>query len=221
MTVYSCFHVSVFKQKGNTALHIAALAGQEQVVTELVNYGANVNAQSQVRLRAALPVVITGHTTCTVLWTTVVSIAIPSVNVSLFLYFCVLVFPLCVHPCVCIGDCLPISVLLCLCVLCCCSVCVCGCLSLLRLPETEGFHSTLHGCTRKPSRGCEVSPGEWSQSEHSNWGTEEQRSFQSRISQIPQSHPCRSRLAVFPFCLVAMSLPSRISHFFPVTQLVF
>lgn len=41
----------MFKQKGNTALHIAALAGQEQVVTELVNYGANVNAQSQVRLR--------------------------------------------------------------------------------------------------------------------------------------------------------------------------
>lgn len=40
--------VSAFEQKGNTALHIAALAGQEQVVTELVNYGANVNAQSQV-----------------------------------------------------------------------------------------------------------------------------------------------------------------------------
>lgn len=40
--------VSVFQQKGNTALHIAALAGQEQVVIELVNYGANVNAQSQV-----------------------------------------------------------------------------------------------------------------------------------------------------------------------------
>lgn len=39
----------MFEQKGNTALHIAALAGQEQVVTELVNYGANVNAQSQVR----------------------------------------------------------------------------------------------------------------------------------------------------------------------------
>ncbi|KAL0162837.1 hypothetical protein M9458_042233, partial [Cirrhinus mrigala] len=33
--------------KGNTALHIAALAGQEKVVAELVNYGANVNAQSQ------------------------------------------------------------------------------------------------------------------------------------------------------------------------------
>lgn len=60
MTVYSCAHVSVFKQKGNTALHIAALAGQEQVVTELVNYGANVNAQSQVRLSAALIAAITG-----------------------------------------------------------------------------------------------------------------------------------------------------------------
>lgn len=36
------------RQKGNTALHIAALAGQEKVVAELINYGANVNAQSQV-----------------------------------------------------------------------------------------------------------------------------------------------------------------------------
>lgn len=35
-------------QKGNTALHIAALAGQEKVVAELINYGADVNAQSQV-----------------------------------------------------------------------------------------------------------------------------------------------------------------------------
>lgn len=51
-----CFHPhssmftwdSLYPQKGNTALHIASLAGQEQVVTELVNYGANVNAQSQV-----------------------------------------------------------------------------------------------------------------------------------------------------------------------------
>ncbi|TWW60438.1 Ankyrin-1 [Takifugu flavidus] len=39
--------INTANQKGNTALHIAALAGQEQVVTELVNYGANVNAQSQ------------------------------------------------------------------------------------------------------------------------------------------------------------------------------
>lgn len=174
-SVYSCFHVSVFKQKGNTALHIAALAGQEQVVTELVNYGANVNAQSQVRLRAALPVVITGHTTCTLLWTTVVSIAIPSVNVSLFLYFCVLVFPLCVHPCVCASVTVFLSLCYCACVSSAAALCVCACLSLLHLSETEGFHSTLHGCTRKPSRGCEVSPGEWSQSEHSNWGTEELR----------------------------------------------
>lgn len=44
--VFSC---PVPPQKGNTALHIAALAGQEQVVAELVNYGANINAQSQVR----------------------------------------------------------------------------------------------------------------------------------------------------------------------------
>lgn len=36
-------------QKGNTALHIASLAGQNEVVRELVNNGANVNAQSQVR----------------------------------------------------------------------------------------------------------------------------------------------------------------------------
>lgn len=47
--MFACVLVSVFYQKGNTALHIAALAGQEQVVQELVNYGANVNAQSQVR----------------------------------------------------------------------------------------------------------------------------------------------------------------------------
>lgn len=43
----------------------------------------------------------------------------------------------------------------------------------VRLPETEGFHSTLHGCARKPSRGCEVSSRQWSQSEHSNWGIKE------------------------------------------------
>ncbi|KAF6736985.1 Ankyrin-3, partial [Oryzias melastigma] len=34
-------------QKGNTALHISSLAGQAEVVTELVTNGANVNAQSQ------------------------------------------------------------------------------------------------------------------------------------------------------------------------------
>lgn len=52
--IKSVFLVLAFEQKGNTALHIAALAGQEQVVTELVNYGANVNAQSQVRPCALL-----------------------------------------------------------------------------------------------------------------------------------------------------------------------
>uniref|UniRef100_A0A669DBR1 Ankyrin 3 n=1 Tax=Oreochromis niloticus TaxID=8128 RepID=A0A669DBR1_ORENI len=35
------------KLKGNTALHIASLAGQTEVVKELVTNGANVNAQSQ------------------------------------------------------------------------------------------------------------------------------------------------------------------------------
>uniref|UniRef100_A0A8C6JFW8 Uncharacterized protein n=1 Tax=Melopsittacus undulatus TaxID=13146 RepID=A0A8C6JFW8_MELUD len=39
--------INTCNQKGNTALHIAALAGQQDVVRELVNYGANVNAQSQ------------------------------------------------------------------------------------------------------------------------------------------------------------------------------
>lgn len=37
------------KQKGNTALHIASLAGQTEVVKELVTHNANVNAQSQVK----------------------------------------------------------------------------------------------------------------------------------------------------------------------------
>lgn len=36
-------------QKGNTALHIASLAGQREVVRLLVKRGADVNAQSQVR----------------------------------------------------------------------------------------------------------------------------------------------------------------------------
>lgn len=97
MTVCFCSRVSVFKQKGNTALHIAALAGQEQVVTELVNYGANVNAQSQVRLSAALTAVITGHTEATRQYllrelsceTIVVTIAIPSVNMCLCSYISV------------------------------------------------------------------------------------------------------------------------------------
>jgi ankyrin len=34
-------------QKGNTALHIAALAGQEEVVKLLVHCGADVNVRSQ------------------------------------------------------------------------------------------------------------------------------------------------------------------------------
>ena len=36
-------------QKGNTALHISSLAGQTEVVRALVQYGAKVNVQSQVR----------------------------------------------------------------------------------------------------------------------------------------------------------------------------
>jgi len=35
-------------QKGNTALHIASLAGQEDVIRILVQQGAKVNVQSQV-----------------------------------------------------------------------------------------------------------------------------------------------------------------------------
>jgi ankyrin len=37
----------IFFQKGNTALHIASLAGQEEVVKLLVKYNANINCQSQ------------------------------------------------------------------------------------------------------------------------------------------------------------------------------
>jgi len=35
-------------QKGNTALHIASLAGQLKVVNLLIEHGAKVNIQSQV-----------------------------------------------------------------------------------------------------------------------------------------------------------------------------
>ena len=42
-------------QKGNTALHIASLAGQAEVVKELVTSSANVNAQSQVRFAIINP----------------------------------------------------------------------------------------------------------------------------------------------------------------------
>lgn len=37
-------------QKGNTALHIASLAGQAEVVEILVEMSAKVNVQSQVRV---------------------------------------------------------------------------------------------------------------------------------------------------------------------------
>lgn len=45
------FSVCFFEQKGNTALHIASLAGQAEVVKVLVKEGANINAQSQVLTR--------------------------------------------------------------------------------------------------------------------------------------------------------------------------
>lgn len=48
--VSSCVSPLV-SQKGNTALHIASLAGQAEVVKVLVTNGANVNAQSQVSLQ--------------------------------------------------------------------------------------------------------------------------------------------------------------------------
>jgi len=38
----------VLSQKGNTALHIASLAGQEDVIKILIQNGAKVNVQSQV-----------------------------------------------------------------------------------------------------------------------------------------------------------------------------
>ena len=41
---------SLFMQKGNTALHISSLAGQAEVVKILVKRGADINAQSQVRV---------------------------------------------------------------------------------------------------------------------------------------------------------------------------
>lgn len=45
----ACLSFCRLIQKGNTALHIASLAGQAEVVRELVTNGANVNAQSQVK----------------------------------------------------------------------------------------------------------------------------------------------------------------------------
>lgn len=175
ITVY-CTCVFLLKQKGNTALHIAALAGQEQVVTELVNYGANVNAQSQVRFVAALTAVITGHTEAALQYllcelyceTIVAAIAIPSVNMGLCSYISVCWCFLSVYILVCASVTVFLS-------FCCCACVSSAAVSVGRVSETEGFHSTLHGCTRKPSRGCEVSSGERSQSEHSNWGTKELR----------------------------------------------
>lgn len=54
-------------QKGNTALHIASLAGQEQIVTILVDHGANVNVQSLVSITLHERVVI-GKKTDTLLF---------------------------------------------------------------------------------------------------------------------------------------------------------
>ena len=41
-------------QKGNTALHIAALAGQEEIVKILLQSGAKVNAQASVGRKVKL-----------------------------------------------------------------------------------------------------------------------------------------------------------------------
>ena len=48
-----CFNVLVcfaMQQKGNTALHIASLAGHEDIVKILVQYGATINVSSQVKI---------------------------------------------------------------------------------------------------------------------------------------------------------------------------
>lgn len=49
--LFFCLFLCVLIQKGNTALHIASLAGQGEVVKVLVKRGADINAQSQVSLR--------------------------------------------------------------------------------------------------------------------------------------------------------------------------
>ena len=121
--------------------------------------------------------------------------------------------------CVCVCVCVCSSVLLCLCR--CDSVCfpaaliVCAC-TRVRLSETEGFHSTLHGCTGKPSRGCEVSSGEWSQSEHSNRGTEELRSFPRQILQN-FLNPSPAEPDSLCFHLVLLSQASLLPSFFSKT----
>lgn len=172
--------VSVFEQKGNTALHIAALAGQEQVVTELVNYGANVNAQSQVRHTVAvhlcthtnthtqshpeesllLHLRLTLKAVCTNISVVVAVSSLPAI--SLCDSVCVPLCPLSPPPH------LPPT----LCLIChllrCCSMwpsVVVLCLSCVFL-RLERFYSALHGCTREPSRGGQVPPGERSQSKH-------------------------------------------------------
>lgn len=187
---FSALHcVSVFEQKGNTALHIAALAGQEQVVTELVNYGANVNAQSQVR-QLLLCIWARAHThsqahsedslllhlcllTLKAVCTNISVVAVVDVSslcgISVCDSVCIslcpppslppLHHPTSHHPSVssaasfaaAAAPCGPAWVVLCL-------LCV-----FLRL---ERFHSALHGCTREPSRGGQVPPGERSQSKH-------------------------------------------------------
>ena len=43
-----CAFCGVSLQKGNTALHIASLAGHEDIVKTLVDNGAQVNLQAQV-----------------------------------------------------------------------------------------------------------------------------------------------------------------------------
>lgn len=107
-------------------------------------------------------VAVPGHTAAAHRVFTVGTASIPSVKACLFVgYFCVFVSSLRT------SSCEHLAVFLLLCCLCVC-VCVYMCTCLLCLSETEGFHSTLHGCTRKPSRGCKVSSGERSQSEHSN-----------------------------------------------------
>ena len=140
----------------------------------------------------------------------VLTIAMTSVHMCLCSYISVCwCFFLCTSLCVCIRDSLPISLLLRAPVA---PLLLCVCVSVVHLSETEGFHSTLHGCTRKPSRGCEVSSGERSQSEHSNWGTKEREKWV--IPQIPQSHPCWSRLSVVPLCFVLISFSPYISIIF-------
>jgi uncharacterized membrane protein len=48
ITVDFSFLLLFFFQKGNTALHIASLAGHEDIVKMLVANGAKVNVQAQV-----------------------------------------------------------------------------------------------------------------------------------------------------------------------------